>query len=108
MANVTAFVGRDYGVGEHSFDDVVTSTLNALARNGIDGATFSEAVGYWNGDVEQSVRVELIGCSVIDAHAALFDACVELMQWAIVYTIDGSSNVFIENDPTAARLARTA
>lgn len=108
MSNVTAFIGRDYGVGEHSFDDVVTPTLNALARNGISGATFSEAVGFWDGEVERSVRVELLDCSVLDAHAALSDACVELMQWAIVYTIDGVTNVFIENDPTAARAAFVA
>jgi hypothetical protein len=103
MCNVTAYIGRDYGRGEHSSEHVISTAARALQSNGIDGATFSDAVGMWRGEVERSVRVELLDCSIIDAHAALYDMCVDLMQWSIIYTIDGRVNVSIENDPTAAR-----
>lgn len=103
MSNVTAYIGRDYGNAEHTTRHVVNVTAERLMTNGIDGATFAECVGMWQGDVENSIRVDLLDCSVIDAHAALYAVCVDLMQWEIVYTIDGSTNVTIKNDPTAAR-----
>ena len=103
MSNVTAYIGRDFGVGEHTTDDVIRTTLKHLSDAGVPGATFSEAIGYWQGDVERSVRVELVGCDVERVHKALTKACVELMQWEIVYVIDGHDNRKIVNDPTEAR-----
>ena len=108
MRNVTAYIGRDYGVGVHTSDHVVEVVAARLMENGIAGATFSDAVGIWNGEIERSVRVELLGATILDAHAALTYACVDLMQWEIVYTIDGRENVTISNDPTAARAACVA
>lgn len=106
--NVTAFIGRDYGHGEHDGEHVIKTAIRHLARNGIDGATFSDAIGVWNGEVERSIRLELLDCSVLDAHAALHGVCVDLMQWSIAYVIDGKTTVFIEHDPTAAREALAA
>jgi len=108
MSNVTAYIGRDYGNGEHAADHVISTTLQHLSAAGVPGATFSEAIGYWNGEMERSIRVELIGCDVQAVHQALTGACVDLMQWSILYVVDGVDNVFIENDPTAARAAHAA
>lgn len=103
MSNVTAYIGRDYGTAEHTTHHVVNVTAEHLMSNGIDSATFSECIGVWCGDVENSVRVDLLNVDIISAHAALHAVCVDLMQWQIIYTIDGATNVTIDNDPTAAR-----
>lgn len=108
MSNVTAYVGRDFGGREHTQEHVIDVTLAHLDSAGIPGATFCECIGYWNGEMERSVRVDLIGCDVDAVHAALTKACADLMQWSILYVVDGRENVFIENDPTAARMAYTA
>lgn len=105
MANITAFIGRDFGIGEHSSRHVANVTMSHLIENGIDGATFTDCVGVWRGDVENSIRVDVIGCDACAAHVALQSACVELMQWSILYVVDGVYNVFIENDPSDDRAA---
>lgn len=64
MNNVTAYIGRDFGRGEWSSKDVVMATLDAMQDHGIEGATFTEAVGFWNGEAENSIRVEMLGVDV--------------------------------------------
>lgn len=108
MNNVTAYIGRDFGRGEWSSKDVVMATLDAMQDHGIEGATFTEAVGFWNGEAENSIRVEMLGVDVEAARAMLCDVCESLMQWAIAYTIDGQGHYMVEQDPTAARAAYSA
>lgn len=80
MRNITAYIGRDCGGFEHSTKHVVNVVLDHLTTAGVPGATFSDALGYWEGELEHSIRVELIGCDVDAVHAALTGVCVELMQ----------------------------
>lgn len=104
--NITAFIGRDYGFGEHTTSHVMNTTLNALMSYGINGATFSEAVGIWQGESENSVRVELLGVDEHAAHMALKAACCALMQWEIVYTVNGQGMKSVKDNAEMRRAAR--
>lgn len=105
-ANITAFIGRDYGFGEHSAKHVMSTTLDALRRYGINGATFSEAVGVWQGESENSIRVELLSVDECAAHMALKAACKALMQWEIVYTVNGQGMKSVKDNAAKRRAAR--
>lgn len=93
--NVTAYIGRDYGIGEWPTDTVVRETCHALSVCGIDGATFSEC--------ENSIRVDLLNVDEQAAVDALNRITIELAQWAIAYTVNGAGYHETANDPTRDR-----
>ena len=108
MANVTAFVGRDFGVGEWGTDDVIACSIAKLNEQGIEYATFAECIGCWRDGFERSVRIDLLECDA-DAAGAAFEAiAVGLMQWEIIYTVDGAETRHVRTDPTKARAAYAA
>lgn len=101
--NVTAYIGRDYGIGEWPTDTVVRETCHALSVCGIDGATFTECVGMWRGECENSIRVDLLNVDEQAAVDALNRITIELAQWAIAYTVNGAGYHETANDPTRDR-----
>ncbi len=105
MNNVTAYIGRDYGNGEHTFDHVCNVIAHALAGVGIESMTVSEAVGVWHGETENSVRLELLAVDAGEARRALKWICRALKQWAIVYTVDGQGLHEVTDDAAKRRAA---
>lgn len=106
--NITAFVGHDFGGREWTSREVMKATIKALNREGIEYATFSECVGCWRDGFETSTRVELLEVDTAKARKALEAVAVELMQWEIIYTVNGSDTFHIMNDPTEARASHVA
>lgn len=106
MSNVTAFIGRDYGYGEHTIEHVITTVNKAMQHNKIYGATFSQAIGIWQGETEKSIRVEFLNVDEHAAHMTLKTVCRALMQWEIIYTVNGIKNVTIKDNAEKRRAAR--
>lgn len=105
MNNVTAYIGRDYGTNEWKTADVVRVACQALAAVGIDGATFAECYGVWQGERENSVRLDLLAVDADKARKALKWTCRALKQWAIVYTVDGQGMHEVTDDAAKRRAA---
>ena len=105
MENVTAYIGRDYGAGEWTANDVYRVASKALMAVGIDGATFAECYGVWNGEAEHSIRLDLLNVDASEARRALKWMCRALKQWAIVYTIDGRGMHEVTDDAAKRRAA---
>ena len=108
MANVTAFVGRDFGVGEWGTDDVIAVAIAKLNELGIEYATFAECIGCWRDGFERSVRIDLLECDAQAAGKAFEAVAADLMQWEVIYTVDGAETLHVRNDPTEARAAWAA
>lgn len=108
MSNVTAFVGRDFGVGEWGTDDVIATSIAKLNEHGIEYATFAECIGCWRDGFERSVRVDLLECDAEAANAAFEAIAADLMQWEVIYTVDGAETRHVYNDPSKARAAWAA
>lgn len=96
MSNVTAYIGKDYGTGQWTSDEVMRAAWEELAARGIDSATFAEARGVWRGEWEDSVSVALLGVDAEAAREALQATCERLLQWSIVYTVDGAGLYQVE------------
>ena len=105
MENVTAYIGRDYGAGEWSANDVYRVAAKALEAVGIDGMTFCECIGVWQGQPENSVRLDLLAVDASEARRALKWICRALKQWAIVYTVDGQGMHEVTDDAAKRRAA---
>ena len=105
MSNVTAFVGRDFGVGEWSAEDVISCAIGRLNEQGIEYATFAECIGCWRDGFERSIRVDLLECDAEAAGTAFEAVAADLMQWEIIYTVDGADTRHAHNDPSDARVA---
>ncbi len=103
--NVTAYIGRDYGDGEHTAEHVCRIAARALKAAGIDSMTLSECVGVWHGETEQSIRVDLLQVDPVAARKALKWTCRALKQWAIVYTIDGAGMLEVTDNAAKRRAA---
>lgn len=108
MANVTAYIGKDHGGEEWTTVEVTDVIARAFSFVGIDGMTISEAVGMWRGEVEKSIRLELLNVDLTAARRALKWACRALMQWSIVYTIDGKGMHEVTDNAAKRRAARAA
>lgn len=108
MANVTAYLGKDHGGEEWTTDEVADVVAKAFSFVGIDGMTISEAMGMWRGEVEKSIRLELLNVDPAAARHALTWACRALMQWSIVYTIDGKGMHEVTDDAAKRRGERAA
>ena len=105
MNNVTAYIGRNYGADEWTTGDVVRVACKALMGVGIDGATFAECYGVWQGQPENSMRLDLLNVNASEARRALKWICRALKQWAIVYTIDGQGMHEVTDDAAKRRAA---
>lgn len=108
MNNVTAYIGKDHGGKEWTTRDVVRVCCKALAGVGIDGATFCECSGVWRGETECSIRIDLLNVDHDAARKALKWACRALMQWSIVYTVDGKGMLEVTDDAAKRRAAKAA
>ena len=108
MSNVTAFVGRDFGVGEWGTDDVIATSIARLNEQGIEYATFAECIGCWRDGFERSVRIDLLDCDAEAADDAFKAIAADLMQWEIIYTVNGAETQRVRTNPTAAREAWAA
>lgn len=108
MANITAYIGKDHGGEEWATSHVVGVCCKAFGGVGIDGATFGECVGMWRGECENSVRVDLLNVDTAAARHALKWACRALMQWSIVYTVDGAGMHEVTDDAAKRRGERAA
>lgn len=106
MSNITAFIGCDHGNGEHTLEHVINTVNKAMQFYKIYGATFSQAVGIWQGEAENSIRVEFLNVDEHAAHMTLKAACRALMQWEIIYTVNGIKNVTIKDNAEKRRTAR--
>lgn len=108
QANVTAYIGLDHGGEEHTADEAINTTVKALGFYGIDGATFCKAVGFWQGQPENSLRLELLHVNEAMARKALKAVCKALAQWSIVYTVDGQGMQEVTDNAAKGREARKA
>lgn len=115
-ANVTAYVGHNYGDAEWTASDVLANVTVEAAAHDVEGFTLAECVGYWinpqTGDVEieHSTRLDMLNVSMEAAKNMLQCLTVDLMQWSIIYevrTLNGTTTGETANDPTEARAAVT-
>lgn len=101
--NVTAYIGLNYGDADWSKDEAVGVISKAMAAHGIDGMTITEATGYWQGESETSLRIDLLKVSVKAAKKALQDVCTALAQYAVAYTVNGRGYHEVTADAQALR-----
>lgn len=102
MANIRAYIGLDYGGEEWSRDHAAKIICENLNYRGIAACTILPCFGMWQGEVENSLCVDLVNADEKAAKTAFKSIAHELAQWEILYTV-GNRSETIHNDATAAR-----
>lgn len=81
-------------ISDNDFLQIVYCELNA---NGIDGATFSDCVGIYNGEIEKALQVDIIDLdekiTTNKIKTIAFNLCEKLNQYEII-TSKTQINIF--------------
>lgn len=93
--NVTICIGHNVdGVDTLTTSGIMGTLSHSLESHGVRdiGLTISDAIGFWNGEVEASTRIEawdIDGDTVTALLSICGEMCHTLHQWEIIANVDG-------------------